>query len=256
MAGIAPATPMTAPPPGAVRPTIGLTSASVVIGDRLTDITQREYTAAVVAAGGLPRILPSISGLSAAEVRSGLDGLILTGGGDVDPLRYGEAPRPETAAVDDERDAFEIALVRLAVEEGLPLLGICRGAQVINVALGGSLIQHLPAVTTERHLVVEDRNSVAHRVTIAEGSVLGEIVGEHWIGVNSVHHQGLSRVATVLQPVGWSEDCLVEAVEHPDLPLIGVQWHPESMQRQPEQRRLFEWLVERARSLSREASQR
>jgi putative glutamine amidotransferase len=240
--------------PDSMRPTIGLTSASVVIGDRLTDITQREYSAAVVAAGGLPRILPSISALSADEVRCGLDGLVLTGGGDVDPLRYGEERKPETAAVDDERDAFEVALVRLAVLDGLAVLGICRGCQVMNVALGGSLIQHLPAVTSERHLVVEDRSSVAHRVTIAQGSVLDGIVHERSIGVNSVHHQGLARVATMLQPVGWSDDRLVEAIEHPNLPLVGVQWHPESMQGQPEQRRLFEWLVEHARSASGEAS--
>jgi len=226
------------------RPTIGLTSVPVVVGDRLTDSLQHEYSVGVAAAGGLPRILPSLSGLTAAD---GLDGLVLTGGGDVDPARYGEQPWPETASVSFERDEFEIELVRLAVAEGLPVLGICRGCQVINVALGGSLIQHLPSVTSQQHLIVGDRSQVAHRVDIAEGSVLHGIVGARSIGVNSVHHQGLAEVATPLRPVAWSEDRLVEAIEYPDQPLVAVQWHPESMQGSPEQRRLFEWLVDRAR---------
>ena len=238
---------MTATTQPTARPTIGLTSVAVTIGDRLTDSLQHEYSLAVVAAGGLPRILPSLSVLSAADVLDGLDGLVFTGGGDVDPARYGEQRWPETASVNPERDEFEIELVRLAVAEVVPVLGICRGCQVINVALGGSLIQHLPSITSQQHLVVGDRSHVAHSVNIAESSALHGIVGARSIGVNSVHHQGLAEVATPLRPVAWSEDLLVEAIEYPDHPLVGVQWHPESMQGSHEQRRLFEWLVDSAR---------
>ncbi len=238
------------------RPKIGVTSLSVVIGDRLTDSIQHEYSMGIVAAGGLPRILPSFPDLNPADVLDGLDGLLLTGGGDVDPARYGEQPWPETASVNPERDEFEIELVRLAVAEALPVLGICRGLQVINVALGGSLIQHLPSVTSQQHLVVGDRSQVAHSVDIAESSALHKIVGAQSIGVNSVHHQGLAQVAAPLRPVAWAEDGLVEAIEYPDHPLVAAQWHPESMQQRPEQRRLFEWLVDSARSLTGTASQR
>jgi putative glutamine amidotransferase len=230
------------------RPSIGVTTAPVQLGDRRADAIQREYSAAVAAAGGIPRLIPSLPHLDAADVWRGLDGLLLTGGGDVDPARYGQQAAPETASVDVERDEVELSLARFAAERTVPVLGICRGCQVLNVAFGGTLVQHLPDVTSQPHLVSEPRSEPAHDVEVAEGSELRAVLGRGSIGVNTVHHQGIAVLAPALRPVAWSPDGLVEGVEHRTRPILGVQWHPESMQGDGVQRRLFEWLVESAAS--------
>jgi len=223
-----------------------VTTAPVQLGDRRADAIQREYSAAVAAAGGVPRLIPSLAHLEAADVWRGLDGLLLTGGGDVDPGRYGQPAAPETASVDVERDEVELSLTQFAAERGAPVLGICRGCQVLNVAFGGTLVQHLPDVTSQPHLVPGPRSEPVHKVEVAEGSELRGILGSGSIEVNTVHHQGISRLASVLRPVAWSPDGLVEGVEHRKRPILGVQWHPESMQHDDAQRRLFQWLVESA----------
>ena len=152
------------------------------------------------------------------------DGLILSGGGDVDPGRYGE----ENAAcfgVDRERDEAEFRLIRAYLEAGKPILGICRGHQVLNVFFGGTLIQHLPAA--EAH--VPDKNGDrAHETRSEPGSFLSALYGERF-SVNSAHHQGIGRIAPELTPVQWTEDGVIEACAHRTLPVYSVQWHPERM---------------------------
>ncbi len=152
------------------------------------------------------------------------DGLILSGGGDVDPGRYGE----ENAAcfgVDPERDEAEFRLIEAYIRAGKPILGICRGHQVLNVFFGGSLVQHLP--TAEAH-VPERTGDRAHLTRAEAGSFLAALYGERF-RVNSAHHQGIGRTAPELRPVQWTEDGVIEACAHVSLPVYSVQWHPERM---------------------------
>lgn len=161
-----------------------------------------------------------------------IDGLVLTGGTDVNPARYGEARAPKSDDPDDPRDEFEISLIEQVLSEGLPILAICRGIQSLNVALGGSLIQHLP--TTARHRVrnpddAPGRHAAAHSVNVAPGSRLASILGgEGEFPVNSRHHQAVGRVADALVVSGLADDGVIEAVEMPgDAFVVAVQWHPE-----------------------------
>ncbi|MCL5773693.1 MAG: gamma-glutamyl-gamma-aminobutyrate hydrolase family protein [Firmicutes bacterium] len=159
----------------------------------------------------------------------GLDGLLLTGGTDVSPARYGEAPVPECHEPDLVRDELEIKLVKEALEKGLPVFGICRGIQLLNVAMGGTLVQHLG--TSERHKsLAPDKALVVHEVTVEEGTKLYKIVGTGKIGVNSRHHQAVEKVGKGLVVSARStEDDVIEAVEMPDKEFVlAVQWHPEN----------------------------
>jgi len=188
----------------------------------------QNYADKVAAAGGVPVLLPPVPGVEAA-VR-GLDGLIISGGPDIEPSRYGELPGPLTV-VRPERDAAEIATFHAALERNLPVLGICRGLQVMNVALGGTLIQHLPdAVGHEGHSPTP--GTVAeHKVTVgAAGSAsrLGAIVGDGAQLVPTHHHQGIGRLADALTATAWAEDGTIEAAEMDARFVLGVQWHPEA----------------------------
>ena len=212
-------------------------------GSRATDATEKAYAQAVVSAGSIPLLIPALPAVPPEEVIARLDGLVLTGGGDVDPRRYGAVPSPLSGGIDEERDALEISLVRRAVEAGLPTLAICRGCQVLNVALGGTLIQDLPEVTNLAHLVAQPRSAIVHDVGVQQGSRLSAIVGSSSLGVNSIHHQAVERTAPELTAVGRADDGVVEAIEHPSLPMLGVQWHPEDLLRKRAHRALFEWLV-------------
>jgi putative glutamine amidotransferase len=214
-----------------------------VFGSRAIDATEKAYALAVVSAGSIPLLVPAVPAVPPEEVVERLDGLLLTGGGDIDPRRYGAVPSPESGGIDEERDAAEISLVRRAAEDGLPILAICRGCQVLNVALGGTLIQHLPEVTNLPHLVSEPRSAIVHDVEVQQGSRLSAIVGPSRFGVNSIHHQAVEHTAPELAAVGRADDGVVEAIEHPSLPVLGVQWHPENLLRRPVHRALFEWLV-------------
>jgi putative glutamine amidotransferase len=170
----------------------------------------------------------------AERVVDHLDGLLLTGGPDIDPLLYGQPPHPRTRADDPRRDAGEIALTRAALERGLPVLGICRGCQVLNVACGGTLIQHLPDVSAGvRHAAngqaaLEGGVFLNHDVVADAGSRLEEICGRRFT-VKSAHHQAVGALGRRLAPVAWSADGSIEAIVHVDLPFaMGVQWHPEA----------------------------
>ncbi len=225
---------------------IGVTAGRIAMGPRTMDAVDAEYCRAVSQAGGVPVIIPPAELDKPAALVERLDGLLLTGGGDINPQRYGAEPSPVCGGVDDDRDRVETAVVGEAVEIGMPVLGICRGCQLVNVALGGTLIQHLPEVTRLGHLEPQPRNRLVHSVRVAEGSLLESVVGRSEIQVNSIHHQAVDRVARGLRPVAWSDDGLVEAVEGVDLAVMAVQWHPESLVPNRPHLALFEWLVEAA----------
>jgi putative glutamine amidotransferase len=161
-----------------------------------------------------------------------LDGLIITGGADVDPAAYGAEPHPKTAGWVPERDAFEIALARGAMQRDLPLLGVCRGMQIMNVARGGTLIQHLPDdVGHEDHRrVLGTFDNADHDVRLADGSLARRIAGEPVHSTKSHHHQGVDRIGEGLEVTGWATiDDLPETIEEPTCRFVlGVQWHPEA----------------------------
>jgi putative glutamine amidotransferase len=211
------------------------------------------YVRALLASGGVPLLLSPLMGASlAVRALDGVDGLILTGGEDMDPAWYGSQPSPLLSPPSRERDLFELALFAVARQRELPILGICRGIQLINVAMGGSLFQDLP---TERPGQVEHRpdgarDSRSHRVRLQPGSRAADALGGTAVTVNSSHHQAVKDVAPGLIASGWADDDLVEAVETPPgAPwLLAVQWHPEEMHadaRAPE-RGLFAALVQAA----------
>lgn len=210
------------------------------------------YVRSVLAAGGVPIILSPILGPSyAARALDGADGLLLTGGEDIHPAWYGAEPSPHLYPPSRERDLFELALFAAARQRELPILGICRGIQLVNVALGGTLVQDLPSERPGAipHDPGAARDARTHDVRLQEGSRAAAALGRTRVTVNSFHHQAIDRLASGLVATGWTEDGLIEAVETgPGTPwLLAVQWHPEEMHadaRAPE-RGLFRALVER-----------
>ncbi len=233
------------------RPLIGIAAYPRVIEivpvPTLLHTANRYYVEAVVRAGGCPLVLPVMAPDLAADAVGALHGLLLPGGGDVDPSLYGECAVPETGAVDVERDAWELACVRAALERDLPLLATCRGAQVLNVCLGGSLVQHVPAATGARHSWSKRYADEVHDVRVEAGSRLAAILEAAEVGTNSLHHQAVGRPGTGVRPVAWAPDGTVEGFEvegHPEV--VAVQWHPELMPDDPAQQRLFRDLVEQA----------
>lgn len=214
------------------------------------DTLDPAYSDRVAQAGGLPLIVPRPPGeieRAAAEVLDLADGLLLSGGGDVDPAHYG-ARDDGVEDADADADAWEIALVRGAAERGLPTLGICRGAQVMAVAFGGSLIQHVEP--DDLHPQVSGRDPALlhgdrHPVALEQGSAVAGLFGCTALSVNTLHHQAIAD-AGALRVTGRTASGIVETVEPRDgWPALGVQWHPEKMD-EPEQRRLFEALVKAA----------
>jgi putative glutamine amidotransferase len=229
------------------KPRIGITSSPAVHENKSVEAINRTYVDAVLHTGGLPFLLPRVDPDDVDEVVAGLDGLLLSGGGDIDPAHYGEDPSPHVAGCHPEKDAFELALARAAIDLRLPLLGICRGHQVLNVALGGTLEQHLPDITEVEH---RDRSRPAesiHEVVIDRASRLAMVMGTGRTGVNSLHHQAVAQPAPGLRPVAWGDDGVIEAVAGVgSRRALGVQWHPELLLGRPEHRALFDWLVQEA----------
>ena len=193
-----------------------------------------DYIQAIQLAGGVPIMLPPLT--DEVDLKSQLDlldVLVISGGEDVDPVHYGEEPSPLLGEVSAERDAFELQLVRLAYERNIPVFGICRGLQVMNVAFGGSLYQDVSELEDPiSHLQQTSRHEVSHHIVIDETSLLYHIFQKKEIHINSFHHQGIKQLAPVLRANCFSTDGLIEGIEGIDqgrAPLIGVQWHPEMM---------------------------
>ena len=220
------------------RPVIGICSAleraKWSVWDQEAFLTPRGYIDAVHRAGGLAVLVPPDPELETNpdEILDRLDGLILAGGADIDPAYYGADPHPATNGTMPERDSFEIALARRALERDLPLLGICRGMQLMNVATGGTLNQHVP----ESHGHEDHRRSPGsfddadHDVRLEPGSLAARAAGEEHHGTKSHHHQGIDVLGEGLKVTGWADlDDLPEAIEAPDRRFaLGVQWHPEA----------------------------
>jgi putative glutamine amidotransferase len=228
------------------RPLIGITSYAEEIrwGVWTEDaaLVPLAYVRAVEHAGGRPIVVPpSEDGIE--ETLDALDGVILSGGGDIDPTLYEAEPHPETDEPRRARDEAELRMLQAALERDMPVLAICRGSQVLNVARGGDLVQHLPEeVGHERHKHEPGAFS-DHDVTLAADSRLGALLGEH-APVKSHHHQGYGRIGSGLREVAWAEDGVVEGLEDPEKRFaLGVLWHPE----EGEDFALFQALVEEAR---------
>jgi putative glutamine amidotransferase len=201
-----------------------------------------DYVRSVEQAGGRALLVPPSTD-AVEETLDALDGLVLSGGADVDPETYDAAAHPETSGTRPERDAGELALLQAALARDMPVLAVCRGFQILNVARGGDLEQHLPdAVGHEQHREVKGEFS-EHGVRIEDGSRLGGLLGDEHAPVKSHHHQGVGRVGEGLREVAWAEDGTVEGLEDPERRFaVGVLWHPEA----GEDARLFEALVAEA----------
>jgi putative glutamine amidotransferase len=242
------------------RPVIGVTTQTLHAIDGIpaalpaSAVMNQRYYQAVAAAGGAPVLLPLLDGDALRGAYDVCAGILLPGGVDVDPSCFGEAAHPSLGRTDPARDRVEMQLTKWAVEEGKPLLGLCRGLQVINVALGGTLYQDLAAQcpTAIRHDYFPGhgfaRDHLAHDVTLAEGSRMSQLMGAARIPVNSMHHQGIRTMAPSLAAAAVAPDGLIEAVESPHDPfLVGVQWHPEVFDTPASpMRRLFRAFVEAA----------
>jgi putative glutamine amidotransferase len=216
-----------------------------------------DYLESVRRAHGEPFELDAGRDAPAAVVARAV-GLMLTGGGDVDPALYGETPHATYHPSEDGRDAYEVALIKAAAEAGLPIFAICRGMQVLNVAFGGTLVQDIPSMVNGavHHAVPEPRFAIAHEVWVAGGSRLAEVMAEKLEGetcqVNSRHHQAVKDVAPGWEVSGTAPDGVIEAIEQPGHPFrIAVQWHPENFWRTGEFRPLFESFIEAARGVVR-----
>jgi putative glutamine amidotransferase len=231
----------------AMRPLIGvttyLTPAKWGVWDAQTALVPATYVDALERAGGRPMLVPpSEDGIE--ETLDALHGLLLPGGTDIEPELYGQETHPETYGVVPERDRSEVALLSAALERDMPVLAICRGSQILNVARGGDLVQHLPEVVGHDRHKEHPGEFGDHDVRIDAGSRLGGLLGEH-APIKSHHHQGFGRLGEGLRDVAWAEDGTVEAVEDPDRGfLFGVLWHPEA----GEDDALFASLVDAARA--------
>lgn len=206
-----------------------------------------DYVTSLEQAGARVRVLDEATDLLPAAL-DGCDGLLLTGGVDVDPHAYGEAPHP-TVELDATRDDYELALATLAIARDLPLLAICRGVQVLNVAAGGTLIQDLPSQhpSATPHAINESRNAIAHDVSITPGTCLSVLLGTPAIAVNSRHHQAVKDAAPGFVVSAVSPDGIVEAIERPASAFcVGVQWHPENFWATGQFVGLFQGLVRAA----------
>lgn len=232
------------------RPLIGITTYHRERGGRERFQVPAAYVDAVRLGGGLPVLLPP-GDPRPGEILGSLDGLVLCGGGDIDPALFGGRTGHEAQySTCAERDGFELALVREALGRRTPLLAICRGLQVLNVALGGDLYVHLPDVVGDRvsHRVSRDQHDI-HPVRVEQGCGLAGVLDATVLDVASWHHQAIDRLGEGLRAVAWASDGTIEAVELPDRPeVLAVQWHPELQAAEPgsPHLRLFEALAARA----------
>lgn len=218
-----------------MNPLIGVTSiprrADTAFAHLPHETVPEMYLEMLQSAGAVAVVIPVHGRAEANDLLPRLDGVLLTGGGDVDPTHYGRDPHPETYGVDPDRDRLEIDLVRGGAERHLPMLAICRGIQVMNVALGGTLVQDIETEVPggQNHWQLERWGEHVHSIDVETDSRLAEILGSE-LAVNSMHHQAVAEVGSGLRPVGRAPDGVIEAIEAPDLRYcVGLQWHPETL---------------------------
>lgn len=213
------------------------------------------YSKAVEASGGIAVMLPTHQS-DVAAILDRLDGVIITGGGDIDPATYGQAPHPKTGDIDPERDEFELRILEAAIARDMPLLGICRGLQMFNVALGGTLVQDIKDEMPESVEHKQQDHRIHHERVYQEASILPgdhpmrRIASGESIGINSFHHQGIDQLAPALRAIAQTADGLIEAVYHPGMTFgLAVQWHPEMLApTHPEHANIFAHLIDAARN--------
>lgn len=226
-------------------PVIGITCAASRGGGRL--YLNEPYAAAVAAAGGLPLLLPEMRGLENNYLKR-LHGLLLSGGGDIDPSFFGQEPHPLTGWISPRRDAFELELARLALKTGIPVLGICRGLQILNVAAGGDICQDISISVRDplKHIQDAPRWHPTHGLRINPGTLLADLLGLE-TRVNSFHHQAVGRVSGLFSMTARSPDGVIEGLESQNGYAVGVQFHPEELWKQDARfLNIFSSLVEAA----------
>jgi putative glutamine amidotransferase len=247
------------------RPLIGVTTSEMRQPRRTNPLPEGDppqpemalgivYARAVERAGGLPVVLPPLADDAVPALVDRLAGVCLSGGPDLDPAAYGADPHPQLGAIEPSLDHFEVAVARRADALGIPALGICRGAQALNVARGGTLHQHLPDVTdgSIAHRQTESGRRTTHTVDVARGSRLAAIVGAGELDVNSFHHQAVAELGRGLRAVAWAPDGVIEGIEGDgDALYLGVQWHVETLVDRPRHAALFDALVAAAAAESR-----
>ena len=229
-----------------MKPVIGITTyltrAKFGTWEEDTALVPADYVRAIERAGGRALLVPP-SEEAIDETLDALDGVVFSGGADLDPQLYGQEAHPETKGVVAERDRGELALLQAALARDMPVLAVCRGVQVLNVALGGDLVQHLPEVVGHENHKHTPGEYADHDVTVEPDTRLGSLIGDR-APVKSHHHQGLGRLGEGLRESARAEDGTLEALEDPSRRFaLGVLWHPEA----GEDMRLFEALVEEAR---------
>ena len=238
----------------ASMPLIGVTTSVTFGSTPERAYVNASYLHAIQRAGGIPVLLPPhLDERARQTLASHVDGIILTGGGDIDPRRFGEPPHATVYEVSEARDGLELELVSVAIDRRVPMFAICRGIQVLNVALGGTLYQDIASEpgSTIDHRQKAPRDVPTHRVTVTGETRLAEVLGALDVEVNSFHHQSIKSLGRGLREVAWAPDGIIEGVEMPSADgfVLGVQWHPEDLvDRDPAARRLFEALVEAARA--------
>ena len=243
-----------------MKPLIGVTTSEVRLASQVRPTPQGEpprremalgltYLRAIEAAGGLPVVIPPLELAAVEPLLDRFGGLCLSGGPDLDPAAYHERRHPDLGPIEPELDYFELELARHADDRGLPILALCRGQQVLNVARGGTLHQHLPdrPGTTIEHRQSAPGDRPTHGVEVAAGSRLARLMGRRKARVNSFHHQAVDRLGPGLRAVAWSPDGVIEGVEAPAREfLVGVQWHAETLVARRDNAALFEGLVQAA----------
>ena len=242
------------------RPLIGLTTSEVRIAEKVEQTPEGEppqvemtvglkYVSAIEAAGGVPVVIPPLAGEAIEPLLDSVAGVCMSGGPDIDPAGYGERPHAKLGPTEADLDRFELAVARAADRRNLPILGICRGAQALNIARGGTLHQHVPDVwgSAVDHRQMAPGDHPTHGVRAANSSHLAAVLGEVRLRVNSFHHQAVALLGTGLRAVAWAPDGVVEAIEAPDRDFVlGVQWHAECLAERDDQAALFRGFVQAA----------
>jgi putative glutamine amidotransferase len=240
-----------------VKPLIGITTSELRPGEMRTLQRHGEppipemalgmtYVQAIEAAGGIPVVVPPLADRDVSRMLARLDGVVLSGGPDLAPRAYGARPHVQLGVTEPQLDGFEYTMAREAARLELPILGICRGAQTLNVARGGTLHQHLPDVVGDAitHRQIEDGRVPTHPVVVARGSTLASVLGTTELNVNSFHHQAVDRLGAGLRACAWAPDGTIEAIEDPDRPFVlAVQWHAEALRDVAIHLALFEVLA-------------